>query len=174
MTLHVQSTFHAHPFLKITFPVHEIKRQDMVYEVYVLPMDHRMCLLNHRGAVCLPLYFPQGWAAFFLLRQWPIIEPFLHVHSESLFWQNFLLSTHIFTCLWNVGTLTLHMIAWQKCDCQRFYHWTARGPQGTEGKGREQYAGLWQGIQREERRQWPRGAEITPSAVFLSMGNVTG
>lgn len=58
------------------FHVHEIKRQDVVYEVYVFPVCHRRLLLNPRSAVGLPPSFPQGWATFFLLRQWPIIEPF--------------------------------------------------------------------------------------------------
>lgn len=116
-----------------------------------------------------------GTGSIFLAKAVAYYWTVLHGHSESLFWQNSLLSSHIFTYLRNVGTLTLYMIAWQKRGSVRGF--TTDQPRGSrEQKGREAggWGGQWQGISREERERRPRGTGIIPPAAFLRMGNPTG
>lgn len=81
--------------------------------------------------------FSTGTGSIFLAKAVAYYWTILHEHSESLFWQDSLLSTHIFTYLWNVGTLTLYMIAWQKSGSLRGF--PTEQPQGSrEQKGKEE------------------------------------
>lgn len=154
---------------------HEIKSQDMVYDGYGFPICHRKLLLSHRSTVYWPPYFPRGWAASLLLRQWPIIEPFCmytvnHCSgripcSPHTFLPTFGMWEH-WWCIWRPD---------RKVALSEVLLLNSRGGAGNRKRERKRWGEQWviREIEKENDDQEETKLIILP-AVFLNMGNLTG